>query len=57
MKTSKKPNKKQKLGPFEFACKSCGKVEQKSSYCIAQQAGGVTIIFTCACGHTMEVPQ
>lgn len=44
------------LGPYDFACEKCGKVEHKSVYCIAQQASGNEIKFTCSCGHKMTVP-
>lgn len=45
------------LGPYDFACEKCGKVQHKTGYRIAQQAQGHTIYFTCDCGHKMEVPE
>jgi len=48
--------KKQKLGGFEFTCEKCKKAQKKDVYCIAQQAMGHTMIFTCSCGHKQRVP-
>lgn len=48
--------KRKKLGPYEFRCVKCGKVESKSSYCVAQQTMGHVIIFTCQCGTKQYVP-
>ena len=43
---------------YTFTCKKCKKVHQKSAYCVAQQAQGYTLLFTCPdCGHKQEVPE
>jgi transcription elongation factor Elf1 len=49
--------KKVKLGEFEFACPQCDAVVKKSAYCIAQQAMGNIITYSCKCGHKFEVPE
>ena len=45
------------LGDYDFVCEKCQKVHHKSVYCIAQQASGNEIIFTCDCGKKMTVPE
>lgn len=52
-----KPKEIPKPGDYDFLCEKCKKVHHKSVYCIAQQASGHTIIFTCDCGHKMNVPE
>ena len=32
-----------------FMCKGCGKLHKKSHYCIAQNAQGYDVTFTCEC--------
>lgn len=57
-KTKKaKKSKKVKLGEFEFMCPKCNAVAKKSGYCIAQQAMGHIITYSCKCGHKFEVPE
>ena len=50
-----KPSKR-KLGPYEFRCVKCRRIHKMSSYCVAQQTMGHTVLFTCDCGHKQEVP-
>jgi hypothetical protein len=45
------------LGEYDFQCEKCKAVHHKSVYCIAQQASGNEIVFTCPCGHKMDVPE
>ena len=42
------------LGQFQFQCDSCKKIIDKSTYCIAQQAMGHDLSFTCDCKHITE---
>lgn len=44
------------LGDYDFQCNKCKKIHHKSAYCIAQQAMSHQLTFTCAYGHTMDVP-
>jgi len=48
---------KEPLGEFQFECKKCKKVHERSIYCIAQQAMGHAIVFTCDCGEKFIVPK
>lgn len=45
------------MKPFEFSCPKCRKVHKKGSYCVAQQAMGHSLKFTCDCGHVFVVPK
>ena len=38
-----------KLGSKELKCNKCGKIYEKSTYCIAQNAMGYDVTFTCEC--------
>lgn len=53
-----KTTAKSPLGDFDFECEGCKTVHHKSSYCIAQQASGNEIVFTCPkCNTKMTVPE
>lgn len=50
-------NKKIKvLGDYNFQCPKCKLIHKKSFYCIAQQAMGHKIYFTCTCNNNFKVP-
>ena len=39
----------------QFQCKKCKAIHTKSVYAIAQNAMGVTLIFTCDCGYNTTI--
>ena len=43
------------LGLYEFICTKCNKIHTKSSYCIAQEAMGHEMFFTCDCGNQIKI--
>ena len=48
------------IGPYQFRCISekCWTIHDKSPYCVAQQAMGNDVTFTCPkCGITFDVPE
>jgi RNase P subunit RPR2 len=55
--SKKKQPEPPKLGDFDFLCEKCNTVHHKSTYCIAQQASGHEIVFTCTCGNKFTVPE
>jgi len=55
MRRPKKQPPKQ-VGRYDFICEKCERTHTASVYCIAQQAGGHDIRFTCDCGHNFIVP-
>lgn len=44
------------LDPYHFRCDKCHRVHEKSYRCIAQQAMGNEMVFTCDCGNVFTVP-
>lgn len=43
------------LTPWEFQCKKCKKIHEKSAYAIAQAVMKVKLIFTCDCGNKINL--
>jgi RNase P subunit RPR2 len=42
---------------YSFKCVKCGKAAERNAYCVAQQALGHTVWFTCECGKRQRVPK
>lgn len=52
----KAPKPKKEKIDFTFRCSKCKTKQERSCYCIAQQAAGYDVKFTCSCGYIFMVP-